>query len=82
MAVLVFVGFHAFEAFEGVVEDAGCGVEGEVLVRSYACGEPALGGGPFYREHVVWGVLVNGIGCGDIGGLPENVFPNTSCSGG
>lgn len=53
MVVLVFVGFHALEAFEGVVEDAGCGVEGEVLVGSYSRREPARGGGPFYCEHVV-----------------------------
>lgn len=49
----VFVGFHAFEAGEGVVEDAGCRVQGEVLVRGYPGGKPAIGGGPFYGEHVV-----------------------------
>lgn len=49
----VLVGFHAFETFEGVVENAGGGVEAEVLVGGYAGGEPALGGGPFDGEHVV-----------------------------
>lgn len=38
----VFVGFHAFETFECVVEDAGGGVEGEVLVGCYTSGEPAF----------------------------------------
>lgn len=38
LPVGVLVGFHAFEAFEGVVEDAGGGVEAEVLVGGYAGG--------------------------------------------
>lgn len=29
------------------------GIEGEVLVGGYSRGEPAGGGGPFDREHVV-----------------------------
>lgn len=49
----VFVGFYVFEVFEGVVEDVGGGVEGEVLV-----GEDFGGGlvgflGLFYGEYVV-----------------------------
>ena len=32
LAVVVLVGLHALEAGECVVEDAGCWVEGEVLV--------------------------------------------------
>jgi len=52
-AVAVLVGFQAFEAFEGVVEDAGGRVEGEVLVGEDAWGVPAGGGGPFEGEHVV-----------------------------
>ena len=51
--VWVLVGFHAFEGSEGVVEDAGGGVEAEVLVGGYSGLEPALGGGPFNGEHVV-----------------------------
>lgn len=54
-AVVVDVGFHAFEALEGVVEDAGGGVEGEVLVGGDVRGGPAGGGGPFDGEHVVCG---------------------------
>lgn len=37
------------------MEDAACGVEGEVLVGRYSCGEPAIRGGPFEGEHVVCG---------------------------
>lgn len=48
LPVGVFVGFHAFEAFESVVEDAGGGVEAEILVGCYAGSEPALGSRPFY----------------------------------
>lgn len=59
----VFVGFHAFETFECVVEDAGGWIEGEVLVGCYAGGEPAFGGGPFEGEHVVCYILVSmGVG--------------------
>ena len=43
----VFVGFHALEAFEGVVENAGCRVKTEVLVGGDAGGEPAFGCCPF-----------------------------------
>lgn len=49
------VGLHALEAGEGVVEDAGRGVQGEVLVGCDARGGPAGGGGPFDGEHMVWG---------------------------
>lgn len=49
-----FVGLHAFKGFEGVVKDASCGIEGEVLVGSYSRSKPALRGCPFYRKHVVW----------------------------
>lgn len=35
------------------MEDAGGGVEGEVLVGEDARGVPAGGGGPFEGEHVV-----------------------------
>jgi len=35
------------------VEDAGGGIEGEVLVGGYAGGEPAGGGGPFDSEHMI-----------------------------
>lgn len=52
-AGVVAVGFHAFEAFEGVVEDAGCGVQREVLVGCDLGGCPAAGGGPFDGEHMV-----------------------------
>ena len=52
-AVGVFVGFHAFEGGEGVVQHAGRRVEHEGLVLGYARGEPAGRGGPFRGEHVV-----------------------------
>ena len=42
----VLVGFHALEAFAGVVEDAGGWIEGEVLVGCYSGREPAFQGGP------------------------------------
>ncbi len=48
IASAVLVGFHTLEAFEGVVEDAGCRVEREVLVRGYSRGEPTGGGSPLY----------------------------------
>lgn len=35
------------------MEDAGCGVEGEVLVGGYPWRKPAGGGGPFDGEHMV-----------------------------
>lgn len=35
------ISFHALERLEGVMEDAGCGIEGEVLVGGYSRGEPA-----------------------------------------
>lgn len=38
LSIAVLVGFHSFEAGEGIMEDAGCRVEGEVLVRGYAGG--------------------------------------------
>ena len=53
LASRVFVGFHAFEAGEGVMQDGGGGVEAEVLVWGYAGCQPALGCGPFDGEHVV-----------------------------
>ena len=53
LALVVLVGFHAFEAFGGIVEDAGGRVEGEVLVGGYSGRKPALEGGPFGGEHVV-----------------------------
>ena len=53
MTLGVFVGFHALEGCEGVVEYTCCGVEGEVLVGGYSWGEPAGGGSPFDAEHVV-----------------------------
>lgn len=63
LACGVLVGFHTLEALEGVVEDAGRGIEAEVLVWRYAWGEPALGGRPFYGEHVVYfGADVSGVG--------------------
>lgn len=49
LAGAVLVGFHAFEAFEGVVEDARCRVEAQVLIGCYARGEPALGCCPLDR---------------------------------
>lgn len=51
--MVVDVGLHAFEAFKGVVENAGGGVEGEVLVGNDVRGGPAGSRGPFYREHMV-----------------------------
>jgi len=48
LAFIVLVGFHALETLEGVVEDAGCWVKGEVLVRNNLGGKPTVGCGPFY----------------------------------
>ena len=48
ITIAILVGLHSLEAFEGVVEDAGCRVEGEVLVRGYSRGEPTRGGCPLY----------------------------------
>ena len=58
MTSAVLVGLHSLEAFEGVVKDAGCRVEREVLVRDYSRGEPAGRGSPFYREHMICRQLV------------------------
>lgn len=44
----VLVGLHPLEALEGVVEDAGCRVEGEILVRGYSRFKPTGSGSPFY----------------------------------
>ena len=42
----ILVGLHSLEAFEGVVENAGCRVEREILVRGYPRCEPTGGGSP------------------------------------
>lgn len=55
LAVVVDVGLHAFEAFKGVMEDAGGGVQGEILVGHDVRGGPAGGRGPFHGEHMVCG---------------------------
>lgn len=49
----VFVCLHAFEALERIMEDAGCGVQREVLVGQYTGRQPTGGGSPLYREHMV-----------------------------
>ena len=58
LAGLVLVRLHALEALEGVVEDAGGGVEREVLVGLDLGRVPAVLLGPFDGEHVVcWWVV-------------------------
>ena len=61
LAGLVLVRLHALETLESVVEDAGGGVEREVLVRLDLGRVPAILFGPFDGEHMVcWleGLLV------------------------
>lgn len=45
--MLVFVGFHALEALECVMKDAGSWVKTEVLIGGNSGGEPSFGGSPF-----------------------------------
>lgn len=47
------VELHAFEACGGVVQDAGCGHEGEGAVCGEGGGLPAGCGGPGAADHMV-----------------------------
>ena len=48
------IGLHSFKAFEAIVENTGCRIKGEVLIRSYPGGGPARFSGPFDGKHVVY----------------------------
>lgn len=66
------------------MEDAGCGVEGEVLVGRYARRKPARRGSPFYGKHVIWRSKISIRSQSEmrIVVIPVKVLPNISSSGG
>lgn len=52
-SVLILVCLHSLETLESVVEDAGGGVQAEVLVGDNARGVPAIGSGPLNCKHMI-----------------------------